>query len=542
MEPQQPTIDIRDLLWKARQYAWVIALPIIACLCAAAVYYKHSTPLYSSWILVSVSGTTQSSTTVDPMVGAFLGQASPRERVSVVDSKIHSRDFLGDLAERLGLNRSPALLEQARLAAHHWKGITAEEYAMRVAVNRLGRKIFVSPGRAGLIQIAVVDTDPEAARGLAELIGDVLVEESLQSTMERIQARGKFSKEQIAVYEDGLQKSEDALRVFQESTLRRGFSLGIITDQNLTTARSLQRSAEDAMEQLRARIEVAKNDWRTNVGDAPIPDLKGPHVAEEIDQLGELETNYALAVLRGGADSRTETDVLQARIAGARQRLFADFDQLSQAASGNFSMEARAALSGIALDRAVLRSLGDRRDRLATEIETYLRSVESSPRDAMELQRLKQDVETKRNFLASLRLEATSSQISASLASSSLGPRLDIIEHPLLPLNPSSPEPRKIFGMAVLLGPLIAAGLVFGGERLASVLRTTEQAEAEYGRHVIGTIPRIEGWSRPGSYLEKHWAALAVILVLLVTGLVFAFEAAPPANQPTTSQNLGLQK
>lgn len=542
MEPQQQTIDIRELLWKARQYGWVIALPIVACLCAAAVYYKHCTPVYTSWILVSVSGTTQSSATVDPMVGAVLERANPRERVSVVDSKIHSRAFLGDLVERLGLNRSPRLLLSAKYAVQRWKGITAEEYAMRVAVNRLGRKILVSPGRASLIEIAVVDTDPEAARALAELIGDVLIEESQQSTMERIQARGKFSKEQIAVYEDGLRKSEEALRVFQESTLRRGFSLGIITDQNLTNARSLQRSAEDAMEQLRGRIEVAKNDWRTNVGDVPIPDLKGPHVSEDIDQLGELETNYSLAVLRGGSDSRSESDILQARIAGARQRLFGEFEQLSQGASGNYSMEARAAMAGIALDRAVLRSLGDRDDRLANEIETYLRSVESSPRDAMELQRLKQDVEAKRNFLASLRLEATSSQISASLASSSLGPRLDIIEHPLLPLNPSAPEPRKIFGIAALLGPLIAAGLVFGSERLASVLRSSEQAEAEYGRRVIGTIPRIEGWKRPGSYLENHWAALAVILVLLVTGLVFALEASPPAHPPTTSQTLGLHR
>jgi hypothetical protein len=95
--------------------------------------------------------------------------------------------------------------------------------------------------------------------------------------------------------------------------------------------------------------------------------------------------------------------------------------------------------------------------------------------------------------------------------------------------------------MAALAGPLLAAGLVLASERLASVLRTLEQAELEYGHRVIGTIPRIEGWARPGSYLENHWAVLAVILVLLLTGLVFAVDAYPPLQQTTTSQILGLQ-
>jgi uncharacterized protein involved in exopolysaccharide biosynthesis len=539
VEPQEQTLDLRDLLWRARRYAWLIALPIIACLCGAAIYYKYSTPVYTSWILVSVAGNTQTSPTLDPMVGAMIERASPRERVSVVDSKIHSRAFLQGLVERLGMNENPALRARAAQAARRWKGITADEYAMRVCVTILARKITVSPGRASLVSIAVVDTDPEAARQLAGLIGDVLVEETLQSTMERAQARGKFTREQIALYEGRLRKAEDDLRAFQESTLRKGFSLGIISDQNLTTARSLQRSAEDAMEQLRARIDVARTDWRTSAGDVPIPDLKSPRVTELSAQLSDLETNYALAVLRG--DSRGESDALQARITGTRQRLFGEFEQISQMLPGDYSPGVRASMAGIALDRAVVRSLGDRRDRLATEIATYTKSVESSPRDALELQRLKQEVETSRNFLQSLRVEATSSQISESLASSSIGPRLDIVEHPLLPLDPSSPQPKKIFGLAALLGPLMAAGFVFAGERLAFVLRTPEQAEAEYGHRVIGTIPRIDGWSRPGSYLEKHWPAMAIVLVLLVTGIAFALDNSPPPGQPKTSSTLGIQ-
>ncbi len=541
VEPQQQTLDLRDFLWMVRRYGSLIVLPIIACLCGAAIYYRHATPIYTSQILVSVEGNKQTSATTDPIVGAFLDRADPRERVAVVDAKIHGRTFLAVLVERLGMNRTPEMLLKARLAAQRWKGITPEEYAMRASVTRLGKKISVTPARANLIQIATMDTDPEAARRLAEMIGDVLVEESRQSTMERVQAQGEFSKDQIAVYEDRLRKSEEALRGFQESTLRKGFTLGIITDTNLSVARSLERSTEDTMEQLRARIEAAKVDWHTLMGDAPIPELRSSRSSDAIDQLGELETNYGLALLRGGTDSRTESDRIQSRVAASRQALFAEYQQLAQAAPGTIPPEARSVMAGIALDRAVFRTIGDRRDRLANEIDTYLKNVESSPRDAMELQRLKQEVETNRNFLASLRVEATSSQISEAMASSTLGPRLDIVEHPLLPLAPSSPEPRKVFGVAALLGPLLAVGFVFASERFASVLRTVQQAEVEYGRRVIGTVPRIDGWSRPGSYLENHWAALAVLLVLLLTGIFFAVDGSPRGHSSSNSQILGLK-
>jgi hypothetical protein len=148
-------------------------------------------------------------------------------------------------------------------------------------------------------------------------------------------------------------------------------------------------------------------------------------------------------------------------------------------------------------------------------------------------------VDVTREFLASLRREATSSRVTEALASSSLGPRLEIVEHPLLPLHPAEPQPGRVFLLATLIGPLLGVGAVFGGERLASVLRTLEQAEKEYGQKVLGTVPRIEGWSRPGSYLENNWPAMAVLVVLLLTGIVFAFDIAPRVQQTTTSQHLG---
>lgn len=537
LEQEEAPIDLRDLLWKVRRYGWLIVLPIIVCLCGAALYCRYSPRYYTSTIVISVDASQQQAPALDPLVGAVMERPNPRDRVLLVDSKIHGRAFLGILVERLGLNRNPALMLKAQIASKRWKGLTPEDYAMRVATTDLAYKILVAPGKASLINIAVVDADPEAARQLAELIGDVLMEESRQSAMERVQARGEFSSDQIAVYEARLRKAQEALRDFQESRLRRGYSSGVISDQNLTAARNLQRSTEDAMDQVNARIQTGRGEWRSTVGDAAIPDLKSVAITDDVNLLGNLETNYALAALR----STSEADAVQARIAFARQSLFSDLQAAAAALPARYSSEARSAAAGIALDRAVLGSLTVRRDRISSEIASYLKLAEDSPRDQMQLAQLQQEVQTSSDFLASLRREATSTRVSEALSSSELGPRLQVVEHPLLPITPSSPKPRKIFGIAALVGPLLGVGMVFAGERLASVLRSLEQAETVYGHPVLGTVPRIEGWSRPGSFLLNHWAALAVLIVLLVTGLVFAVASQSPDHQPATSQ-VGLRQ
>jgi len=541
LEPQGQSIDLRELLWTVRRYTWPIILSLELSLCAAAIYYKNSTPLYESQIVVAVDETTQMSSALEPLVRSDRDRLDPRERILKVESKIRGRAFLADIVQRLGMNRDPVLLLQASEASKRWRGVTAEEYALRISINRIGKKISISPGPASFIRIVVTDRNPQSARKLAGMIGDALVEESRRSTLASVQARGEFSNDQIAVYEDRLRKAEHALRTFQESSLREGLASGPITAQNLNYARGVHRSSDEEMQQLRLRIQAGRDEWRSRAGDAPVPELTSPRAAQWTARLGELEVSYGLSLFRAGLDSQSESEEIQTRIAASRQALFAEIDELAQALPGDFSKGARSAAAGIALDSAVLGSLKERRDRLSAMIDTYLRSVERSPREEMELQRLRADLQASRELLVTLQKEATSSRLSEALATSTLGLRLDIVEPPLLPFTAASPQPLKIFGIAALLGPILAGGIVFAGERLALVLRSLEQVESEFGLRVIGTIPRIEGWSRPGSYLKTHWAPLAVIAVLALTCIYFAVDAVVVANRSTPSATLGLR-
>lgn len=499
-------------------------LPVVACLCVAALYARESVPVYQAFLVIAVDTQSDVSPGMRPYVQGGAEGGAPRDRIVLVDAKIHNHTFLKALAAQTGWDKDPVLLKRAAEATKLMSGITVEDYATRLAVGQLWNKITVGLGRGSAIQITVKDERPEVARDLASTIGDLLVQRSLQSTLEKVQARGEFSKDQAIVLEERVHEAEEALRKFQESHLRTTITAGISSEAEMQLAQSSRRSTSEEISQLRARIIAANEEWRNLAGGETLPSLSSARSTELAGQLVRHEVTAVMAQLAGRDDKTGEAATLQGRITATRQALFVEFDRLAQELDGTYSAELRNTAAGIALDRAVLRSLQAREDRLGAAVSEYVSNVQRSPRDQLELQKLQDNVTSARSLLSTMRNETVSSGLSEALATSQMGPRIEIVEHPLLPLQPSSMGARATYAVAGFLGLVIDAIIVFAGERLAAVVRTVEQAEAEYGLRVVGVVPRIETRPKPGGYLRNHWPKFAILAVLLVSALVVVFD------------------
>jgi hypothetical protein len=85
------------------------------------------------------------------------------------------------------------------------------------------------------------------------------------------------------------------------------------------------------------------------------------------------------------------------------------------------------------------------------------------------------------------------------------------------------------------MGPLIGIGLAVVAERLGAALSSMEQAEKEIGAKVIGTIPRIEGWTQPGGYVQKYWPVLSIALVLFATAVFYTLHVTVLKQDTTES-------
>jgi uncharacterized protein involved in exopolysaccharide biosynthesis len=303
-----------------------------------------------------------------------------------------------------------------------------------------------------------------------------------------------------------------------------------VNDNNLDLARSLIRQNNEEMEQVRARLSSERERWRgLQGGSSPPPELGSRTSAGTERRLVEIEAEYAMALLqaeRGASDAA----VLRGRVGDARQALLAQYEELAASTSPPIPGELQEIAAAIALDRSILRSLQGKDQRLSQQVGSFTQAVRSSPRDQMELERLRSEVETNRQLLATLQKEVTSSRISEALETSDLGVRLDVVEQAQVPLSPIFPDRRRIFGGALVIGPVMGIGLILAMEKLGATLKTLEQAERELGVSVIGTIPRVEGWRRPGSFVQNNWAPLSIVVVLLLTGVVFTVNSLVTAS------------
>ncbi|HYQ89171.1 MAG TPA: Wzz/FepE/Etk N-terminal domain-containing protein [Candidatus Binatia bacterium] len=519
MEQDTSILDFREMLWKARRYKWLALFPMVVVLCGAFVYLMITPPLYESTVVVSVDDKAPVSQALGNIVRSDQSEETRRERAMRVDSKIHSRPFLETLVNQLGYARDPALLAKAAVAAKELRGITPAEYAMRMSVFGLGKQIVVAPTTETRVSIAALDTDPRGAQRLASMIADNLNATNKASSIQRATERGEFSNDQIAVYEERLHKSEAALRSYQQSVIGQKLVSNPINESNYDGAREVISDARAEMDQIRSRLQTDLGAWQSSGGTgAGPPVLRSSRTAELESRLNELETSYGLAAT--DTKRAAEEENIKLKIGGVRQGLFAEYQALA-GAQPNLSPGAQDAAAGIALDRAELRSLKLKEERLSGYAASFSRRMQSQPTEQLESERLTSEVQNNRDLLLALQKEATSSRISAALETSQLGMDFEILETPQLPLRPSHPDPVRILGIAFLVGPLMGIGLVIVAERLGAALHSLEQAEKEIGVRVIGTIPRIEGWAQPGGYVQKYWPVLSIALVLFATAVFY---------------------
>lgn len=537
---QSKQFDTREILWKARRYRWMALVPVVATCCAAFLYLRMTTPVFESSVLVTLGDRTQVSAALEPMVRSDGSRTEGiTEKLSRIRNRVMNRTFLQDLAQRTGFTEDPWLKAYAEREARKHAEITPEEFALRHSVAVLGRKFKVEPSGLNNIKISVEDPSPRRAQQLAAALADGLIEDTRRTTLGRIEARGAFSEDQIAVYTEKVRQDENALRTFEETTISRQTASGAVNADNVDVVRELADAASKEMELVRGRIQQDRATWGQQRPETPLPDLQTPTADELISRLGGLEASYGAAAIRR-REGTPESQTLLAQIAAVRQDLLTEFEAAASVRmGGSFSRAETQLAAGISLDRAILRSIQQRRDRLSALLGSYLNTARGTPREQMERERLRSNLQMSRDNLAALQAEATASNLSEALETSQMNLRIDVLEAPVLPLYPVWPDRFKVLLAAIGGGIFLSIVLIMAMERVGAIVRTVEQAEQELGVKVIGTIPRIEGWSRPGSFFQNHWAPLSIVALVLVTALVTGIHSTLTAGEsrsPRTGQ------
>lgn len=511
--------DPLALRWIVRGNWKLALLPIVAVVCGAWVYLMLVEPQYESNITVAFEQP-QVPSALEPLVNADRARETDVTRaakVAELSNRLQSLDFLKLVAAKMSLDPAKGDSLKPGVGSPSTSALQPGELAARQVAAGIRSRIHVAPVGKALIQITARSTDPVLARNLAAAIADVLVEEMLREKVQQSRAQGEFSSEQIVIVERKLRESEGALRAFEESMVGKNLSDNPVTQSNLETARAVLRGADDEIEVIRVRIITARREWQDRpTGSAETWNLRNPRAAELESRLRNLEISHALGSLQATPDPK-EIGALKDKIGSARQALYEEYLAQAEQLHGDLALDVRELAAGLELDRSEMRSLRAKRELVAKNISALARNLQSSPREQLELNRLRSDVEANRNLLSILRREATSSSMSEAFATRELGTRLDIVERPELPLSPTWPDRRRILVAAFVIGPLLSVGLIFAIERFRFTLNKIEQAEHAIGANVIGVVPRIEGLPSPGSFLQRYWVSISIAMLILIT-------------------------
>ena len=122
------------------------------------------------------------------------------------------------------------------------------------------------------------------------------------------------------------------------------------------------------------------------------------------------------------------------------------------------------------------------------------------------------------------RNQSTSSQISEKVESTTLGIKVNILDAPIRPIQPVSPDKPRIFLFAFILGPLLGFGAVFLAEYLDNSFRNVEEIEADLGVPVVGTMPRPARMTAALSAKRRRWIPITVSAAVALTVVFFALK------------------
>ena len=469
---------VRHALTVARRNLWLILAIVAAVLAAAVVYTLLQTPLYTA------RGTVQ----INDQGAAVLGEELDQQLDGGTDWDVdrflntqldilRSRALAERVAARLDLYSSQRF--HAAMEVPMPDGATPERLRRELVIGLLQQGFAVDlPRSTRIAALTFTSADPVISAEVSNAFAEEFIQASLQRSFDSSAYARNFVAEQLDEARARLESSERELNDYARSA-------GLIRTRNpapgdeeaggggssVTTSSLLQLN--QAANEAQAQRVAAESRWR----------------AENATPLLSSETVLADPTVQTLLTQRAQT---RAQLQAARERYLDEHPVVQQLQSelgtveNQLSSTARNVRQGVRAryDAALAaeRQLGARVRQLEGEtLAEQDRSVRYNT--------LAREADTNRQLYEGLLQRYRELNASAGVASSNL----TIIDRADVPLGPSSPDLARNLALALLLGLMLAGGLVFLRDQLDDRIRIPEDVESKVGLPLLGVVPKPAG-------------------------------------------------
>ena len=377
--------------------------------------------------------------------------------------------------------------------------------------------------QSNLYRIVYRHNDPAIAKKVVESILNIFVETILGSSRKDSDKAESFLDKQIKEYAKSLETAEERLKLFKQENAGMMPNEGSTYYSRLSGLKSSLDSATlelDEKQNERAALQRQIQNFLDLADDGS--GAATPMIQDPLDaRIGTLQAKLDELLLQY---TERHPDVVSTRAALDELRRQKETQQnvVPGSVDQNDGRRANVVNSGLYQDLNVL--LGGKEAEIAalqTRVAEYNRRIDDMnklltaiPEVEAELTRLNRDYDITRQTYNELVARRASAQLSRDAEQTSNETQFNIIEPPIAPVTPVSPDRIRYITLALFAGLLGGIGCAVLYEQLRPTFYTRKQIEEEMDLPVLGSVSM--SWS-PADIRKKRLEMLSYALV----GVVF---------------------
>ena len=408
-----------------------------------------------------------------------------------------------------------------------------DDSGMERLIDKLGDDISIRtvdiPGvrseQSNLYSIVYLHSDPSVAKKVVESILNIFVESILGSNRKDSDKAENFLDKQIEEYSKNLEQAEERLKLFKQenagmmpddgsSYFSRLNGLKMNLESATLELNESYKEREALKKQIQGLLDMAAGsdnagapllsdpiDSRIEKMELKLDELllqyteKHPDVVSTRAALKELEKQKS----RQGPQDRDTTDSRKSNIVNSG--LYQDLNVLLGKKEANI---------------AALQTRVEEFNRRITEMNTLLGAI---PEVEAELTRLNRDYEITTTTYNQLVSRRGSAELSRDAEQSANESQFNIVEPPIIPLNPVSPNRIALISMALFLSVVGGIGCALLFEQSRPTFYTRKQIEEEMDLPILGSVSMV--WSHEDLKRRRigmvSYAMLSILFISMYT-------------------------
>lgn len=471
-----------------RRKKWIVFFSVVGVLVSVILFNEILTPIYEAETSIISTEPKDTRFALDATIKPLYKSSIMLNMIE----QIKSRKLAVEVAQSL----PEQIIRTIKLSKHRSANFTPEEYIARKLQENISAGSV--PG-ADIIKIKVRANDPVAAKIIANVYVERLINWDLQKNREEISNIRDFVEKQLLVSQDKLDIAEQALQRFKEKNKiisLNDASTNIL--QRITETEVIYNQTKTELESLEERqrfIEQKKQEL------APSYTTTSSTRAQQLKQrILELEMEYTSHQVKISAKDPSEMLALKQKINQTRQELV---QELLKTAQTEHLVDPLSQVQDLLQESIVLevnlQTLKARERQLKQIMADYEAELQRLPRQELELLRLIRERDVN-NKIYSLLLEKREE---ARITEAGKIGNIHILDKAEEPDAPIKPQKVRNLILGFVLGLIFGVGLVFFLESLDTSFKSQMEVENYMELPVLASIPTIDSSSTFGFIKRK---------------------------------------